>query len=362
MGNASPLASYYTTINASYGSIGVLDAFLDMNFGVVDAEKFQVRMGRMKTPYSYEWIRMSANTLIAPERSVFIDNFGTNRQEGFMAHGQLLQKSLEYAVGLFNGPRHSFQDYNNAKDLFLYLDTKPFLLTDLEALQQLHLGGSFNFGNQYNPAVPSRLVTANNLSTGTAIEAVSPVFYTFDPRVFEAGPRMQWSADLVWYYKSLTLLAAAQGGYQTYETATAPIPSNFVNVVGTNPTKVLLSGWNVTASYFFTGEEVTRRNLPPVPRNEFQGEWTRQQLGAIEGFARFANLAMSNNSLVLADPTMPSSNRANVTDVGLNWYPNHYLKFTLDWQYAAYPIAVYIAPGRVTTFNNLFWLRAQLFF
>ncbi len=362
MGNVSPFASYYTTINDSYGTLSMLDAFIDMNLGVIDADKFQIRIGQMKTPYSYEWIRMSANTLIAPERSVFIDNFGTNRQDGVMAHGQLIQDSIEYAVGLFNGPRHSSQDYNNSKDLFTYLDTKPFLLTDFTALRELHLGASFNYGVQHNPAVPNELVTASNLSTGTAVNSVSPVFYTFDPRVFESGPRMQWSTDVVWYYKSLTLLAACQGGYQTYETATAAIPSNFVGVVGTNPTRVILSGWNATASYFFTGEETTRRNLPPVPRNEYKGKLRWSEMGALEGYARFANLAMSDNSLALASATMASSNRANVTDIGFNWYPNPYLKYTLDWQYAAYPTPVYIAPGRVTTFNNVFWFRGQLFF
>ena len=280
-----------------------------------------------------------------------------------MAHGQVLDKSVEYAIGLFNGPRHSFEDYNNAKDLFTYLDTKPFSNTDAEALQDLHLGGSFNFGNEHNPLVPSQLHTANGLSTGIEVDRVSPVFYTFDPHVFESGSRMQYSADLTWYYKSLTLLAGYQGGFQTYAFAAGgSIPSNFVGVIPTNPTRIALSGWNVTMSYFFTGEELTRRNLPPVPRNDYAGKFKLGQMGALEGFLRYANLAMSDNSLALADPTMPSSNRANVSDMGFNWYPNHYLKYSLGWQYAAYPTPVYIAPGKTTFFNNLFWLRAQLFF
>jgi hypothetical protein len=51
-----------------------------------------------------------------------------------------------------------------------------------------------------------------------------------------------------------------------------------------------------------------------------------------------------------------------VTDMGVNWYTSHYTKFTFDWQYAAYGNPVQISPGRTTMHNNLFWLRAQVFF
>ena len=66
LGNISKYANYYTVINDSYGSFNILDAFLDLNFGAVDTEKLQLRVGRMKTPYTYEWIRIPANSLIAP--------------------------------------------------------------------------------------------------------------------------------------------------------------------------------------------------------------------------------------------------------------------------------------------------------
>jgi hypothetical protein len=56
------------------------------------------------------------------------------------------------------------------------------------------------------------------------------------------------------------------------------------------------------------------------------------------------------------------SNVANVTDAGFNWYLNHYVKFTFDYQYAAYGNPVYIAPGKLTNHNNLFWFRTQILF
>ena len=74
LGNVSPNIRYYTVINRGYGSLDLLDAFRRHQFRRVDAEKLQFRVGRMKTPYTYEYIKISETDLIAPERSVFVGN------------------------------------------------------------------------------------------------------------------------------------------------------------------------------------------------------------------------------------------------------------------------------------------------
>jgi phosphate-selective porin OprO/OprP len=73
---------------------------------------------------------------------------------------------------------------------------------------------------------------------------------------------------------------------------------------------------------------------------------------------RLGNAVFTNG---LVDPTQ-WSNHANVTDIGVNWYPNHYTKLTFDWQYSDFGNAVNWGPGQTSSFCNLFWLRAQLFF
>ena len=45
VGNVSQYFRYYTVINRGYGSLDLLDAFVDMNFGYIDREKFQIRVG-----------------------------------------------------------------------------------------------------------------------------------------------------------------------------------------------------------------------------------------------------------------------------------------------------------------------------
>jgi phosphate-selective porin OprO/OprP len=362
LGNVSPNIRYYTVINRGYGSLDLLDSFLDMNFGLVEPEKLQFRFGRMKTPYTYEYIKVSETELIAPERSVFVGNLVPNREIGGMAHGELLEKRFEYAVGVFNGPRRSFQDYNRAKDLFTFVNTKPFRKWEGSPLQQLNLGGSFNFGDELNPLQPAALRTANDQSPAAAAANVSPTFLNFNPNAFEDGWRMQWSGDVTWYYKAFGLMAGYQGGFQDYGVSNTAIPSSFVGVTSPTKTQVPMSGWNLATWWFITGEQITRRVFLVEPRSQFTS-LRKRGTGAVELFSRFANIHLGNSvfSNGLVNQTLWSNN-ANVTDIGVNWYVNHYTKLTLDWQYSDFGKPVQWAPGQFTSFCNLYWLRAQLFF
>ena len=132
----------------------MLDAFINFNYD----PRFQFRVGRTKTPTSYEYYQIAEGDLIAPERSLFIGNLAGNRQNGFMLHGQIFEKSAEYAVGVFNGPRRSFGDFNNDKDLFLFFNIRPFQNTELTGLKYFNVGGAYNFGNENNPLQPNELV------------------------------------------------------------------------------------------------------------------------------------------------------------------------------------------------------------
>ncbi|HEX3659693.1 MAG TPA: porin [Pirellulales bacterium] len=362
LGNVSPNIRYYTVINRGYGSIDLLDAFIDMNFGAVDPEKLQIRVGRMKTPYTYEYIKISETDLVAPERSVFVGNLAGNRQMGAMAHGDLLEKRFEYALGIFDGPRRSFQDYNAAKDFFSYINIKPFRKWECSPLQQLNVGGSFNCGDELNPLQPTTLRTANDQTPSAEANSVSPSFLQFGPNVFEDGWRMQWSGDLTWYYKSFMLMTGYQGGFQTYGNSATALNSGFTNATSATQTRVPLSGWNITTSYFLTGEQVTRRVFLVEPRSEFRSV-RKRGTGAIELFSRFANIHLGNAVFTNGIVNQAAwSNNANVTDIGVNWYPNHYTKLTFDWQYSDFGKPVQWGANQMSSFCNLYWLRAQIFF
>ena len=53
-----------------------------------------------------------------------------------------------------------------------------------------------------------------------------------------------------------------------------------------------------------------------------------------------------------------------LTDIGFNWYANRFVKFSFDWQHAAFgsPVLINQARGLLRRDNDLFWIRCQVWF
>ena len=370
---------FYTSINRGYGSLDLLDAFITLNFletfrgdkesagvgaqgtgGRTEADrgkgpnrKLRVRVGRMKTPYLYEYFEVAEGDLIAPERSLYAGNLATNRQVGAMALGEVLDDRVNYAVGVFNGPRRSFQDFNDSKDVFGYLNARPFLNSEsLPGLKYLNLGGSINGGWENNVAQPNVFRTANDQTPGGAAGNLSPTFLQYNNNVAERGQREQYSAHAVLYRGSLGLLAEYGGGFQDYGVGTRG-----------RPVHVPFDGYTLQAFYFLTGEKLTRRVNVVRPLHDLGYRDGRLYPGAVEVHARYSTLELGRQVFAdgLADPNL-WANRASAVDVGVNWYFNYYTKIYLDWQHAMFADPVLVRPGGYSARNDLFWLRFQLYF
>jgi phosphate-selective porin OprO/OprP len=351
-GRATRNIEFYTSINRGYGSLDVLDAFLSYRID----ERLQFRVGRMKTPYLYEYYSIAEGDLVAPERSIYAGNLAGNRQDGAMALGELFKGRLGYAVGIFNGPRNSFQDFNGAKDAIGYVNSRPFLTSEtFKALNYLNIGGSFEVGYQNNPTQPPILTTANDETAATSnptVESLSPTFLAFNNNVVEQGQRNQWAGHVVWFYKSLMVFAEYGGGVAGYALSNSK----------TN-TYIPYYGYNVSTSYFLTGEEITRRVNVVKPKRDFsiaKGKWAP---GAVEVYGRFSALEFSKEVFTagFADPNL-WSNHAWTTDVGINWYLNFYTRVFLDWQRSEFGNPVVITPNRLGPTRDLYWIRFQVFF
>ncbi len=351
-GHATENVEFYTVVNRGYGSLDLLDAFINFKYD----PRFQLRAGRTKTPTSYEYYQIAEGDLIAPERSLFVGNLSGNRQDGFMLHGQVLDKRAEYAVGLFNGPRRSFGDFNNSKDLYTFINVRPWEQSEsLTALKYLNLGGAFNFGDENNPAQPSIFTTANDQTSGgntPVVRSLSPAFFQFNNDVVERGRRAQWSGWVAWYYRSFNLLAEYDGAFQDYATGSRP-----------TRTRVPYEGFSVTAYYFLTGEQITRRaDVKPLRDFAFKdGRFTGP--GAFEVYSRFSSLNIGRDAFSsgLADPNLWTG-QAYAVDTGVNWYLNRYTKVYLDWQHSFFGDPVSNGRNAYAKHFDLLWLRFQLFF
>jgi phosphate-selective porin OprO and OprP len=353
-GDLTKYMGFYTVINRSYGSLDLLDAFISIN---VDP-KFNFRIGRMKTPYLYEYFSIAEGDLIAPERSLFAANLSMNRQIGALFRGELLNDRLSYAIGIYNGPRNSFGDFNASKDLIGIINSRPFLASErFPSLRYFNIGGSWDVGYQSNNNTPQPTFfeTANDQTSGNGAVAVSPTFLHLNNNVVEFGERTQWAAHTVWFNKSLLLMAEYGGARAGY---------GFTNGMASTP--VNFSGYHVTASYFLTGEQLTRRVNIVKPRRDFTFDFLKGgpfNPGAWEVFARFSTLDIGRNIFTggFADPNL-WSNHVWATDIGVNWYLNFYTRIFLDWQHADFGNPVSVAPNKFSSTTDLFWVRFQVFF
>jgi phosphate-selective porin OprO/OprP len=316
-----------------------------------------VRLGRYKTPFTYEFYRVHVWDLLAPERSLFANNYEANRRFGLMGWGALFDNRLEYAVGTFDTQRNSFRPFNNHQDVEAFLNFKPFY-NECEGflLRDIQVGGSVDAGDENQPLVPAVLRT--NRSPGgdafdstAAANAASVPFLAFAPGVTERGDRALWELHTAYYYGGLTLLGAWQSGYESY--AKVGGPSN----------RIPINGWFVQAGYILTGETIRDRTLID-PLRPFDLRAGHFGLGAFEVTARYSLLDLDSRVFTagLADPNL-WTNRADMTDVGFNWYMNKFVKLYFDWEHAMFAQPVFFRPGPgLTKTNDLFWLRCQVYF
>jgi hypothetical protein len=77
-----------------------------------------------------------------------------------MAHGDLFDQSLEYALGTFNTQRNSLRPFNNRQDFEAFLNFKPFYDWEVDfPLRNLQFGGSVDVGSENELPVPALLRT-----------------------------------------------------------------------------------------------------------------------------------------------------------------------------------------------------------
>ena len=85
-----------------------------------------------------------------------------------MAHGYLFERTVEYYTGVFNGPRRSFEGFDNSKPVYGMINLKPFLHSGFEWLENLNITGSVNGGIVHAPDQPIALTTAADQTTSTS--------------------------------------------------------------------------------------------------------------------------------------------------------------------------------------------------
>jgi phosphate-selective porin OprO and OprP len=350
-GNITKRIEYELSINRGLGgNINILNAFINLHFD----DRFQIRFGRYFTPFTYDQYAISNYWLPTPERSLFTTNVGLGRQIGLMGWGYLFDKRLDYAAGIFNGSRNSFESLNNSVDFVTFLNARPFQESDsFEFARFLNLGTSFAFGHQDQAPVPVAFrIGAASPNSDVPGFGVTP-FLILNPDVIERGDRLLGSVHAAYFYKSLSLIGEWQYGYGGYATVAHP-----------GSVQVPFSGFYLVGGYFLTGEEVERRSRV-TPLRPFIPTKKGAPIGpgAWELVSRVSELSLGEKIFTsgFADPNL-WSNQAITTELGLNWYWNEYIKMYMFWLHGNFADPVQFRPGGLQKTADMFWLRFQLYF
>jgi phosphate-selective porin OprO and OprP len=336
---------YFVSFAESFDALNILDVFLDVEYD----PRLRFRIGRYKTPFTYEFFVEPIQGLVVPERSLFFNNFGLNRDNGLMAYGRLFDNRIDYAAAITNGTRNGLVDQDNSKDVVAFLNFRPFGNEEDSLFENFNVGGSVYAGDQAHLPTPQTFRTVVAIA-GNALIGVP--FLGLNSNVINSGNQAFWDLHTAWYYHQLAVLAEWGSGFETYAKAATPA----------NRSRMPVESFYVQASYLLTGE--TRSSLGIVkPHHPFDIRKGKFGTGAIEPFARYEYMDISNTVFTngFADPNL-WANRLFQTHVGLNWHLTQYIKMYFDWAHAEFNLPVVFAPGRRQLTSDTFWVRFQIYF
>lgn len=344
-GRITKPVGYFVSFAHGFDSVSTLDVFLDFDIN----PGFRLRTGRFKTPFTYEFLIDPIQGLIQPERSVFFNNFGQNRDLGVMAFGRLFDKTFDYAAGIFNGTRNGYVANSDSKFVSAFVNWKPFNNVEDSPLQHFNLGGSVFGGTNDTTPVPQILRTVVPIA-GNSVAGVP--FLAFNNNVRELGPMTFWDLHTAWFYRQLAVIGEWGSGFQDYALTSRPAYRTHLPV----------QSFYVQAGYLLTGE--TRSGLGVVkPLRPFNLSAEKFGLGAWELTGRYQLLDIGQEvfSAGLSDPNL-WANRLNVVDVGFNWHINQFLKFMFNWEHTDFNNPVFSGVQQWSKTNDLFIARMQLYF
>lgn len=302
------------------GTASIQDAYVDGNF----SPTFKVRAGKFKPPVGLERLQSGADLLLV-ERA-FPTNLVPNRDVGVQFSGDVLNGTLNYAVGVFNGVidgGSGENDTNSDKEYAVRLFAEPFKNREDSSFRGLGIGLALSVGDQSGSAAAAnlpRFVTPGQQTffsyTGTtAATSTAPSL----PGAFADGSRERIAPQFYFYKGPFGLL----GEY---------VQSNQEVSRGGVKKDVKNTAWQFAASWVLTGEDASFRGVNP--REPFQ--WGQGSWGAFELAARVSRLEVDDD--VFADSATsrlanPRSSAREATDygIGLNWYFNRFSKLVLNY-------------------------------
>jgi phosphate-selective porin OprO/OprP len=303
-GTFNKLYSFQLVPEFGGGSVSILDA----NAGIAFSKSFQLRAGKFKSPAGLEQLQSDSWALFA-ERSL-VTNLVPNRDLGVQVGGDLLNGTLTYTVGAFNGVADGASttnsDFDNEKDVVARVFVAPFKNRLGSPLAGLSVGVAASLGREK---------TAAGLTGGYRTDG-QQTFFHYRTTAVADGASWRLAPQASYYSGSFGTLAE-------YVISTVNVRPTATGA----KTELTNKAWQLAAGYVITGESASYNGVVPDKGFDFaNGTW-----GALELVGRYAQLDVDDAAFPLfADPAA-SATETRSFGVGFNWYPSKTVRATVDY-------------------------------
>jgi phosphate-selective porin OprO/OprP len=290
------------------GTATIQDAYLDIH----PWRALRLRAGKFKPPVGLERLQSATQTLFI-ERAL-PTALVPNRDIGLQVHGELLEGSLTYALGAFNGvPDGGSADANsdNSFDLAGRVYGYPLRRTELRPLQGLGLGFAATSGRRLGTPTAPALASFRGSSQQAFFSYLAGA--TAADAVVADGTHLRLAPQGTWFWGPFGLLAE-------YVASSEEVKR------GTERTRLRHTSWQATAAFVLFGGDASYEGVRPThPLKPSEGAW-----GAVELDGRYSVLRVDPDTFPTFADSTRSAREADSWGIAANWYLNANVRIALN--------------------------------
>jgi phosphate-selective porin OprO/OprP len=289
-------------------SAATVPSILDANFVFTVNQKFQLKIGKFKSPVGLEMLQSEQATSFV-ERTL-VTNLVPNRDLGIQAGGELLNGTVNYTAGLFNGVpdggSSTNADFDNDKEGVARFLASPFKNGGGSPVQGLSFGLAGSLGREKTTAGR----TAGYKTDG------QQTFFIYNAATVADG--MSWRYSPQFDYRR-----GAFGLFGEYVVSTVNVRPSATG----QKTELQNKAWELSTGYVLTGEASSYYGV--VPRANFN--LANRTWGAFEVVGRYSNLRVDRAAFPLYASASSNADEATAFGLGLNWYLAKSVVFKFDY-------------------------------
>lgn len=304
-GTVGNMYDFYLMPEFGNGSASLIDGYAEFKL----SPQMKIRGGKFKAPFGLE--RLQADPVANFIEIGLPSNLAPNREIGFQLSGDVINGTLNYALGVFNGssdgasPTNQDADTNSDKDIVARLFALPFKNQGPVFIKALGFGIAGSYGHKEGSSTPTYK------SPGQAN------IFSYSSTTAD-GEHIRVSPQAYFYNGPLGIIGEYVVSNQKVTRGSTMIRDRFTN-----------KAWQLTGNYVLTGEAASYKGITPRTNfNLYKGTW-----GAFEVVGRYEHLNIDNSIFDNGFASLNSSvTQADAWGTGLNWYPHKNIRMSLDFE------------------------------